>query len=72
MRALRGAATERYSEILAYLRRQGRPIPTHDLWIAASAMQHGLRRVTIGGHFFEHVPQVSCISITSREGEERR
>lgn len=49
---------ERYSEILAHLRREGRPIPTNDVWIAASAMQHGLRVVTTDPHF-GRLPQVS-------------
>jgi len=60
---------ERYSEILDYLRRRGRPIPTNDLWIAASAMQHGLRLVTTDGHF-GHVPQVSCELIVGRPRQE--
>ena len=33
---------ERYAVILNGLWMIGRPIPTNDLWIAASAMQHGL------------------------------
>ncbi len=43
--------SERYVVILDALRRKGRPIPTNDLWIAASAMQHGLRIVTRDPHF---------------------
>ena len=49
---------ERYSEIHAYLKGKGRPIPTNDIWIAASAMQHGLGLVTTDPHF-ERVPQLS-------------
>jgi len=40
-----------YADIYARLRRQGRPIPTNDLWIAASAMQQGLRLLTLDRHF---------------------
>lgn len=40
-----------YAEILAHLRRTGTPIPTNDIWIAASAMQMGLRVVTADAHF---------------------
>lgn len=70
--AIDAETADRYSEILAYLRRQGRPIPTNDLWIAASAMQHGLRLVTSDAHF-DHVPQVSCAPITDgRKEEEER
>jgi predicted nucleic acid-binding protein len=46
-----------YAEILLTLRRAGNPIPTNDLWIAASAMQHGLVVLTTDEHF-DHVPQV--------------
>jgi len=35
----------------------GRPIPTSDLWIAASAMQYGLAILTTDAHF-KHVAQV--------------
>ncbi|MEX2300103.1 MAG: type II toxin-antitoxin system VapC family toxin [Bryobacterales bacterium] len=47
----------RYAEIFQYLRRQGRPVPTNDLWIAASAMQLGLRILTTDAHF-QRIPQV--------------
>lgn len=42
---------DRYALIFDDLRRSGTPIPTNDLWIAASAMQHGLRVVTSDNHF---------------------
>lgn len=48
---------ERYAVILDFLRRQGSPIPTNDLWIAASAMQHGLVLLTADRHFLK-LPQV--------------
>jgi tRNA(fMet)-specific endonuclease VapC len=41
----------RYGEIKDDLRRQGRPIPENDLWIAAIAVQHGLTLVTSDSHF---------------------
>ena len=46
-----------YAEVHTALRRAGTPIPTNDIWIAASAMQHGLRLVTTDRHF-ERVGQV--------------
>lgn len=49
---------ERYSEIQSFLKRKGLPIPTNDIWIAASAMQHGLGVVTTDPQF-ERVPQLS-------------
>ncbi len=47
-----------YAEVHSSLREAGTPIPTNDLWIAASAMQHGLRLVTSDRHF-ERVGQVA-------------
>jgi tRNA(fMet)-specific endonuclease VapC len=40
-----------YARLFALLRSKGRPIPTNDLWIAASALQHGLVLATFDGHF---------------------
>ncbi|MCE2439914.1 MAG: type II toxin-antitoxin system VapC family toxin [Candidatus Latescibacteria bacterium] len=42
---------EFYAEILGGLRSAGTPIPTNDIWIAAQAMELGLRLVTIDRHF---------------------
>ena len=47
----------RYAAIYDTLRTAGTPIPTNDMWIAASAMQYGLRLLTLDSHF-KHVPQV--------------
>ncbi len=41
----------RYAAIKDYLRREGTPIPTNDLWIAASTLQHGLILATRDEHF---------------------
>lgn len=49
--------SERYAAIFNYLREKGAPIPTNDLWIAATAMQFGLRVVTTDRHF-QKIPQV--------------
>jgi predicted nucleic acid-binding protein len=49
--------SERYAVIVQSLRMKGAPIPTNDLWIAASAMQHGLRVLTTDKHYLE-VPQI--------------
>lgn len=45
--------SERYGAIVNSLRRKGSPIPTNDIWIAASAMQHGLRLLTSDRHYLE-------------------
>ena len=48
---------ERYARIYAYLRKNGQPIPTNDLWIAASAMEHSAVLLTADAHFL-HIPQI--------------
>jgi len=53
---------QRYSEIVVYLRDQGSPIPTNDIWIAATAMQWGLRVLTSDRHF-ARLPQISVLSL---------
>ncbi len=47
----------RYAEILAFLRDAGTPVPTNDIWIAAGAMQYGLRLLTTDAHY-RRIPQV--------------
>lgn len=42
---------ERYAVILNALWTAGTPIPTNDVWIAASAMQHGLVVLTMDAHY---------------------
>jgi tRNA(fMet)-specific endonuclease VapC len=45
------STSERYAVILQSLWQAGTPIPTNDIWIAASAMQHGLRLLTTDAHY---------------------
>jgi len=40
-----------YGTVKLNLQGKGRPIPENDIWIAASARQHGLTLVTRDGHF---------------------
>ena len=47
----------RYAELWHYLRKAGRPIPDNDIWIAASAWEHGLTVLTLDQHFLE-LPQI--------------
>ena len=42
---------ERYAVILEGLWKAGTPIPTNDIWIAASAMQYGLSILTTDAHY---------------------
>jgi len=46
---------DRFSRVATQLKRQGTPIPTNDIWIAAQAMEHGAELVTMDRHF-EKIP----------------
>ena len=40
-----------YATVYQKLRRKGRPIPTNDRWIAATALEHGLTIFSYDAHF---------------------
>jgi predicted nucleic acid-binding protein len=42
---------QHYAVIVEALRKAGTPVPTNDVWIAASAMEHGLTVLTADRHF---------------------
>jgi tRNA(fMet)-specific endonuclease VapC len=43
--------SDRYSRIAAQLKRQGTPIPSNDIWIAAQTLETGAELVTMDKHF---------------------
>lgn len=43
--------SEQYSQVYKQLRRAGTPIPTNDMWIAATALHYNLAVCTYDGHF---------------------
>lgn len=45
------ATADNYALIFAALRRKGKPMPSNDLWIAASALEHGAALLTLDKHF---------------------
>lgn len=49
--------THHYARLFRQLRRQGAPIPTNDIWIAALVVQHQLYLFARDGHF-DHLPQI--------------
>ena len=51
------ATAHHYGAIYAKLRRNGTPVPTNDIWIAALALEHGLILYTRNAHF-QHIPSV--------------
>lgn len=46
-----------YSQVYVQLRKQGTPIPTNDLWIAALVLQHDLILCSRDNHF-DFLPQI--------------
>lgn len=50
---------EFYSNIYMNLRRQGTPVPTNDMWIAATAQENGLVLASHDRHF-ENIPGLIC------------
>ena len=42
---------EFYAKIYWDLKQKGKPVPTNDMWVAASAMRHGLALFTFDDHF---------------------
>lgn len=51
--------SDRYSRIAAQLKREGNPIPTNDIWIAAQTMEHGAELVASDQHF-ERIDGLVC------------
>ena len=52
---INGITADRYSRVVLELKRQGTPIPTNDIWLAAQALEHGAELLTLDRHF-EYVP----------------
>jgi tRNA(fMet)-specific endonuclease VapC len=49
--------TYHYASVFRQLRKQGTPIPTNDIWLAALVLQHNLVLHARDRHF-DHLPQV--------------
>jgi len=52
--------TEYYAQIFRQLKNDGLPIPTNDLWIAATALQHGCAVLTYDKHFSAVNNLITC------------
>lgn len=50
-----------FAMIFTDLKSRGNPLPTHDLWIAASAMEHGVPLATQDKHF-QKIPGLLLIN----------
>ncbi|HEY9182200.1 MAG TPA: type II toxin-antitoxin system VapC family toxin [Gammaproteobacteria bacterium] len=49
--------THHYASVYRQLRKQGTPIPTNDVWLAALVLQHNLALHARDKHF-DHLPQL--------------
>lgn len=49
--------TFQYAQLYDQLKKQGTPIPSNDIWIAALVIQHKLKLLSHDGHF-DHLPQL--------------
>ena len=45
--------SEYYAKVFSGLRKKGKPVPSNDLWIAATALEHGYAIFTHDNHFKE-------------------
>jgi tRNA(fMet)-specific endonuclease VapC len=50
--------THHYAAVYRQLRKQGTPIPTNDMWIAALVLEHSLNLCDRDAHF-DHLPQLT-------------
>jgi tRNA(fMet)-specific endonuclease VapC len=52
-----------HAEIDARLAEAGRSVDAHDLWIAATALMHGLTVATRNARHFERVPGLEVLAV---------
>jgi len=53
-----------HAEIWARLEADGALIGAHDLWIAATALAHGMRVATVNARHFERVPGLEVLAVS--------
>ena len=56
------ATADRFGRIATWLKKQGTPIPTNDIWIAAQALETGAELIALDRHF-EDVPGLALASL---------
>ena len=54
---------ETYAAVYQQLRRDGRPIPTNDIWVAAAALQAAVPLITLDAHYrhVAHLRPAACL-----------
>lgn len=60
-----GEVSRHYADIVVELRRAGTPIPTNDIWIAATAARAGAIVLSYDGHF-DAVARVGSLDLTEQ------
>lgn len=63
-----GEVSRHYAEIVVDLRRAGTPLPTNDVWIAATAAREGISVLTCDGHFHQ-ISRVGSVVLDDATGE---
>lgn len=61
---IEAATAKYYALVYANLRKKGCPIPTSDMWIAATALEHGLMVCTYDKHFAQIDGLLMCKNVT--------
>lgn len=54
--------SRQYAEIVAELRKAGTPLPTNDIWIAATAARNGTAVLTCDAHF-ERIARIGSVVV---------
>lgn len=57
------AVARAHAEVWATLEGKGTPIGAHDLWIAATALSHGMDVATTNARDFKRIPGLSVVPI---------
>ena len=60
---------EIYAELFTELRTRGRPMPTNDIWIAATAASAGATVLTFDGHF-RHIARIGTVVLAAPPGRQ--
>ena len=58
------ASVSSHARVWAHLEQAGEAIAAHDLWIAATALAHGLALATGNARHFERVPGLSVVAVS--------
>lgn len=61
IRSIDDHTAQYYARVYRSLKQKGRPIPTNDMWIAASALQAGGALFSFDGHF-QHIDNLFVIA----------